>query len=101
MKWKKTTTRIYKVNWDVAIDSTNRSMYNCIIGRDYQGQEAAARSHTKSIVPEPMVAKEIAALSAAKFSRDFGLQSIILEGDWSRYVQIVENTKGVLNLLRN
>jgi hypothetical protein len=62
-----------------------------------------------------MVAKAHGALSVVEFSRDMGLQSIILEDEslqvvkalttqnqnWSKYGQILDDTKGVLNLLRN
>jgi hypothetical protein len=56
-----------------------------------------------------MVPEAQGALSAAKFSQDLGLQSIVLEGDSlqvvkalvPKYGQVLDDTKGVLNLLRN
>jgi hypothetical protein len=56
-----------------------------------------------------MVPEAHGALSAAKFSQDLGLQSIVLEGDSlqvvkalvPKYGQVLDDTKGVLNLLRN
>lgn len=71
--------------------------------------------YSTCIVAEPVVAEEIVTLHAVELSYDFGLHNIILEGDsmqrvnavntigqnWSRYKQIVENIKGILNILKN
>jgi ribonuclease HI len=74
------------------------------------GEGDAARSTTVEFSTEPVVAEAIAALHAAEFSRDLGLQMIILEGDslqvvnaiqdtgpnWSRYGHIVADIRTVL-----
>lgn len=114
IKWQAPPPGVYKVNWDVAIDSTNRRMGIGIIVRDSLGRVEAARSQTICAVQEPVFAEAQGALCAAEFSRDLGLQSIILEGDsiqvvnalqgtgpnWSRYGQMVADARVVLTLVR-
>jgi hypothetical protein len=71
-----------KVNWDLAIEHTNRRLVIGVIVRDHLGHVIASKSQTTCIVSEPLIVKVIAALHVVEFSRDLGLQSIIiLEGD--------------------
>jgi len=48
---------------------------------DNEGYTFPAKSLTKLVILEPVVAEALAALYVAKFNRDLGLQSIIMEGD--------------------
>jgi trehalose-6-phosphatase len=54
--------------------------FGCII-RDYQGTVIAAASFPSDSLVEPVLAETLAALRAAKFCRNRGLQIFIMEGD--------------------
>jgi ribonuclease HI len=79
----------YKVNWDVAINSTMRTMGVGIIVRDNRGQVHAASSKTIVSTQEPVVAEAMGALCAAEFIRDLGFQDVDLEGDSLQVVQAI------------
>lgn len=78
--------------------------------RDHEGCIIAAKSLSKLASLEPVVAKALVALYVVGFSRDLGLQNVIMEGDalqvvnaakfrgrnWSRYRQIIEDTQRCL-----
>jgi hypothetical protein len=49
LKWKFSSQYWYKVNWNVAIDSTNRRIGVGIIVRDYKGQVSVTRSKTLNV----------------------------------------------------
>ena len=97
----------YKVNCDVAINSTMRAMGVGIIVKDNKGQVHAASCKTILSVQEPVVAEAMGALFAAKFSWDLGIQDIDIEGDslqviqairgsdinWSNYGHIIGDTR--------
>jgi ribonuclease HI len=114
-KWQFPPPGLYKVNWDAAIDSLNKRMGMGIIVRDCAGQVIAAKSQTVFFLQDPVIAEAQAALCAVEFSRDLGLQSIILEGDslqvvnalkdprpnWTKYGQLVADAKGILIMLRS
>jgi ribonuclease HI len=86
-----------------------------VIIRDNQGWVFAALSKTIQISLDPTMAEAAAALLAVEFSRDSGLQHVILEGDsknvvlalsetnanLSRYGQIIEDAKVVLRGFRS
>ncbi len=72
---------MYKISWNVAIDSKNRRIGIGIIARDCEGQVIAANCHSVCVRQEPVIAKAQAALRAMEFNYELGLQSIILEGD--------------------
>lgn len=59
---------MYKVDWDVSIDSTNKRMDTDIIVRDCVSQVSATKSKTIYVVQEPVVAEALATLSAPEFS---------------------------------
>jgi ribonuclease HI len=81
-----------------------------VVVRDHQGEIMAALRRRVTCSPEPVQAESVGALAAAEFSRDLGLQDLILEGDsisvvnalrssspnWSPYGQIIEDARGVL-----
>jgi ribonuclease HI len=110
-KWQAPPTGTYKVNWDAAVDSVNGRMGIGIVVRDYEGHVIAARSVTIMGNLEPIAAEALAAFQATNFSKDLGLQHIILEGDalqvvkavncpsrnWSRFGQLVEDTRMVIH----
>ena len=94
----------------MTINSTLRIMGVGIIVRDHMGQVHAASSKTIHSVQEPVVAKAMGALLAARFSRDLGIQEIGMEGDslqvvkairdpdtqWNSYGHITGDTRWIL-----
>jgi hypothetical protein len=109
------SARLQKVNWDVAIDREKGHLGMGAIVRDHEGHVLAAKSFTKLGIQEPVATEALAALHATKFSQDLGLQIIILESNtlqvvnavkstgrnWSKYGQLVEDTRGVFNMLHS
>lgn len=69
---------MYKINWDVAIDSKNKCMGIDIIAWDCEGQVIATKCHSVCVRQEPVIGEAQAALRVVKFSSDLGLQSITL-----------------------
>jgi ribonuclease HI len=82
---------MYKVNWDVAINSTLRIMGVGIIVRDHMGQVHAASSKTIHSVQEPVVAEAMGALLVTGFCRDLGIQEIEMEGDSLQVVRAIRD----------
>lgn len=85
IKWKSPIGMI-KVNWDVAVDKKKGCIGFGTIVKDSTGSILGARSITKNILVELVVAKALAPLHAVEFSQELGLHQFILEGD---VVQIV------------
>ena len=77
------------MNWDVAFNSTMRTLSVGITVRDNRGQVHAASSKTIISAQEPVVAEAMGAFCAAEFSRDLGFQDIDLEGDSLQVVQAI------------
>lgn len=69
------------MKWDVTLDTVNRQIGVGIIVLDNGGCTLSAKSMTKLVILKPIAAEVLAALYVAKFNRDLGLQSIIMEGD--------------------
>ena len=115
IRWTPPPVESYKANWDAAINLKEKKVGIGVIIRDYQGWVFAALSKTIQISLDPTMAEAAAALLAVEFSRDSGLQQVILEGDsknvvlalseteanLSRYGQIIEDAKVVLCGFRN
>jgi hypothetical protein len=86
-----------------------------IIVRDSTGKLVATASQSLSALPDLVVSEAIVALRAVEFSRNRGLEKIILEDDslqvvnvvyttgthWSTYEQIVADIQGVLRTLQS
>jgi ribonuclease HI/exonuclease III len=114
-RWQPPLVGRYKVNWDVAVDNALQRIGVGVLVRDYQGLVHAALCKTIHSCYVPVVAEAIGALIAAEFSRDLGIQDIVLEGDallvvkaikdsgpqWNLYGHIVEDIRAVLNNLRS
>lgn len=91
--WKSPSTGVIKVNWDVAGDKLNQCVCVSIIVWDHESYILVARSTTKPAILEPVAAKALAALHTVEFSRDLGLQKILLEGDTVQIVNVKANEK--------
>jgi hypothetical protein len=110
VKWRPPPFGCYKLNWDVALDFQNKLMGIGVVVRDHQGEIMAALRRRVTCSPAPIQAESAGALAAAEFSRDLGLQDLILEGDsisvvnalrssnpnWSPHGQIIEDACGIL-----
>jgi ribonuclease HI len=110
VKWRPPLFGRYKLNWDVALDFKNKLMGIGVVVRDHHGEIMAALRRRETCSPEPVQAESAGALVAAEFSRDLGLQDLILEGDsssvvsalrssspnWSPHGQIIEDACGIL-----
>jgi ribonuclease HI len=68
-----------------------------VIIRDHQGWVFAALSKTIQIFLDPTMAEAAAALLAVEFSRDSGLQHVILEGDSKNVVLALSETDANLS----
>ncbi|XP_059436284.1 uncharacterized protein LOC132169234 [Corylus avellana] len=115
VKWKNPPVGYYKMNWDMALDNIHKCMGFGMIARDDQGNVIAAQSKHISAIQAPVVGEAMAALEAVEFSREVGLQDVILEGDslqvvqalqkteqnWIPYGHIVEDARLILNTRRN
>jgi hypothetical protein len=90
-RWKAPPITTYKVDWDVAIDKLfGRMGLGAIVG-NHMGFVIAAKSLSKMENLEPAVAEALGALYAAKFSRDLGIRSIIMEGDALQLVNAIKS----------
>ena len=110
VKWHPPLAGRYKLNWDVASDFKNKLMGIGVVVRDHHGEIIAALKRRESWSPELVHAESVGALVVAEFSRDLGLQDLILEGDsitvvnalksfspnWSIFGQIIEDASGIL-----
>jgi hypothetical protein len=54
--WKNLPPCLYKVNWDVVIDSTDTRLGIGVIVRDHMGYTIVVRSHIAYFVFEPVIA---------------------------------------------
>lgn len=79
--WKPLPEGMYKVNWDVDVDKANRWLGIGFIVRDYNDVVIAVRSLSKTGNSKPIAAEALTAFHAVEFSKELGLQHIILEGD--------------------
>ncbi|XP_059449419.1 mitochondrial Rho GTPase 1-like [Corylus avellana] len=115
VKWQAPPFGRYKVNWDIAIGSDQNRMGIGVLVCDHHGLVHASLCKTLLVLSEPACAKAMGALATAKFSKDLGVQDIILEGDclqvvktikssdpcWSHYGQTMGDARMVLNTRRN
>jgi hypothetical protein len=97
----------------VTIDKTNMRMGLGAIVRNHKGDVIAEKSLTKLGNLKPVAAEALGALHVTEFSRDLDLRKIILKGNalpivnavksskrnWSRYEQLADDARGVLNRL--
>lgn len=88
-RWLPPSVGIFKVNWDVGFNPKLLRMGAGVVVRDDHGRVHAAQSKTLSSYQEPMVVEALVALQAVEFSRDLGLQDIILEGDSLQVVNVI------------
>jgi ribonuclease HI len=113
-RWEAPPPGIYKVNWDIAINHSEKRMGVGAAIRDNEGSVIAALCKPIMAIHEPAAAEATTALSAVEFCKEVGIQDILLEGDsmlvvtaindsrpnWLRYGQIIDDVKMVLNSLR-
>jgi ribonuclease HI len=78
-----------KINWDAAVDSSNKIIGLGMIARDESGKFLAACSKRQSINVEPMVAEALAAIQAILFCQEHNFQKVIFEGDSLQVVKEV------------
>jgi hypothetical protein len=113
--WRKPPPGIYKINWDAAVDKDHGRIGFGIIVRDHEGLVLAARSFTRALMVEPVVAEALAGFYAVEFSRDMSFFDIFLEGDalqivsavktnnqrWSKFGHIIDGIRSGLHHLRS
>ncbi|XP_062145914.1 uncharacterized protein LOC133853906 [Alnus glutinosa] len=80
-QWQPPPPGVLKLNWDAALDSKKRKMGFGFLVRDSNGKVFDAVNCSMDSFGGPVVAESMAALRAAEFCRDRGLDNIILEGD--------------------
>jgi len=62
---------VIKINWVVLIDKIKKNMSMSIIIRNHEGKVVASTMcSSKPYIMDPTVARDFAALKAAKFGRD-------------------------------
>lgn len=69
---------MFKINWNVALDKSDKKMGVKFMPKDFGGQVLS------TIVPfiiDPTVSKVMAAWKVVKLCKDMGFQQIIMEGD--------------------
>jgi ribonuclease HI len=100
-----------KANWDASVDLTLQRMGVGLIVRDGEGSVLAAMCTSVDFIIDPTVAEAMALWKAVSCCLDLGFSRIHLEGDalevvqalkqtgscWSRYGQIIEDTRSQLN----
>lgn len=79
-KWKPSPKGKYKVNWDAVMDKANRRLGIGLVVSDYNGLVIAVRSLTKMENLKPVAVEALATFCVVEFSKELGLQNIILEG---------------------
>lgn len=77
----------------MALDSGKGQIAVEVIVRDHERCIFAAKSMIKLAILEPIAPEALAALYAAEFSREFGLWSIIMEGDAVQVIYAVKAMK--------
>jgi hypothetical protein len=75
------TNSFVKINWDAAVDNSNRKMGIGAIVRDNIGEALATLSASKDYISEPVATETTLALRVAVFNRELGLRRVKLEGD--------------------
>jgi len=99
----------------VVVDNNYRRIGISIIVRNYKDIVLVARSTTRNMLAEPVVAEALTALHAIKLSREMGFNDIILEryafqivtvikaeeNNWSKIRHIVDRIKKGLRQLRS
>ncbi|XP_059445373.1 uncharacterized protein LOC132177154 [Corylus avellana] len=114
IKWQSPSVGIFKANWDVALNNTSKCMGIGVLVRDHLGKINAALCKTVEAYLEPVIAEAMGALRAIELCREMWIQEVIFEGDcktvvqainckeyqWSRYGQVVEDSKTLLGDIR-
>ena len=81
VKWNPHSFGRYKLNWDVALDSSHKVMGIGVVVRDYNSAVIVAQGRRVMGLPESVHVEAMGAVVAAEFSRDLGLPDAIMEGD--------------------
>ncbi|XP_059458381.1 uncharacterized protein LOC132187978 [Corylus avellana] len=114
-KWTSPPQGLYKINCDAAIDVKNGKMGVGLILRDHDRRVFAAGSFTQMGWLDPTTVEERAIVRATQFCKEMDVSNVIIEGDahtiiravqpggqnGSRYGQLVEDAKLILNSLPN
>jgi len=74
----------------VTVDKNHGRIGIDIVVRDYEGIVLAARSTTRNVVADPVVAEALTALHAMKLSRELSFNDIILEWDALQIVTVIK-----------
>lgn len=83
----------------VAAMDKNKKMGIGVIERDYVGEVLATLMAPKPYITDLVVAETMAALAAAVFTRDVGLQKVELESDAIQVVQALVERGNELKML--
>ncbi|XP_059437060.1 uncharacterized protein LOC132170186 [Corylus avellana] len=91
VKWQPPPPNSVKINWDAAMNHTNKVIGLRIIARDERGKFMAAFSKQQDIDTELVVAEAMAALHAIILSQEMNFQNVVFEGDSLQVVQAVNS----------
>jgi hypothetical protein len=72
-----------------------------IVVRDYERFVLAARSTTRNVAADPVVAEALASLHAVKLCREMGFNNSILEGDALQIVMTIKVESNNLSKFRH
>jgi hypothetical protein len=80
-QWQAPSQGKIKVNWDATIDKKKGLIGFGVIARDSKGRVLVARSSSKPVCIEPVMAESWAGLHVVLFCKEIGLFDIVAEGD--------------------
>lgn len=114
-QWQAPSQGKIKVNWDATIDKKKGLIGFGVIARDSKGRVLVARSSSKPVCIEPVMAESWAGLHVVLFCKEIGLFDIVAEGDalqvvkeinlatsnLSRYGHFIDGIKTELSSLRS
>jgi ribonuclease HI len=110
-RWKKPDEGMIKANWDAALDIQTQRMGVGTVLRDAAGRVLAAMCCSIPFINEPSTAEAIALWKAVSFCVELGIPRLHMEGDslevvqalqqpescWSRYGQLIDDTRSRLD----
>jgi len=96
IKWSKPLPGRIKLNWDAALDRTNKVMGVGVIARDHEGSVKASKSILVPYVSDPAIAEALGAQKGVEFGLAMGFHSIDLEGDARDIITTLGRDNGFL-----
>ncbi|XP_040996238.1 uncharacterized protein LOC121242452 [Juglans microcarpa x Juglans regia] len=84
--WSHPPEGCIKINWDAALSSTNGRIGIGLVARDHEGFIIASKQQSTSGFMDPLLAEAQGGYQAARWARELGINSVILEGDSQQIV---------------